>query len=125
MSLNLISDNDLRAVLRPYRPDPDRFEAAVRQRLEAAAAQPAGEPLARLSPLVRAAAAFLPLEVLAGCKGAAAAAELAPVGGAYKLLSFMAFPAISLFVLLGATFFSVARIRSIQGQTDSGLNDQA
>ena len=57
-------------------------------------------------------------------KATAAAAKLAPAAGAYKLLSYLAFPAISLFVLLGATVFSVAKIRSIQDENGSGLSDQ-
>jgi hypothetical protein len=124
MSVNLVPEDDLRAALRPCRVDPNTFEAAVRQRLKAAHAQRADDPLARVSPLLRSAAAFLPLEVLAGCKGTAAAAKLAPAGGAYKLLSYLAFPAISLFVLLGATIFSISKIRSIQDHTGAGLSDQ-
>jgi hypothetical protein len=124
MSVDLIPEDDLRAALRPYRVDPDAFEAAVRERLKAAETQRDDEPLARLSPWLRSAAAFLPLEVLAGCKGTAAAAKLAPVGGAYKLLSYLAFPAISLFVLLGATIFSIAKIRNIQDEDGSKLSDQ-
>src|SRR4051794_10346412 len=124
MSMNLIPEDDLRAALRPYRVDPDKFEAAVRERLKAAQTQSADDPLVRLSPLLRSAAAFLPLEVLAGCKGTTAAAKLAPTGGSYKLLGYLAFPAISLFVLLGATVFSISKIRSIQGHSESGLSDQ-
>src|SRR5437763_513666 len=82
-------EDDLRAGLRPYRVDPDTFEAAIRQQLRAGETRPADEPLVRRSPLLRSAAAFLPLEVLAGCKGTAATANLAPAGGgAYKLLSY-------------------------------------
>ena len=124
MSVNLFSEDELRAALRPYRADPNDFEAGVRAKLEAAEKQQRDEPLARLSPWIRSAAAFLPLEVLAGCKGTAAAAKLAPAGGGYKLLGYLAFPAMSVFVLLGATIFSVAKIRSIQDQNASGLSDQ-
>src|SRR6185503_14532064 len=64
------------------------------------------------------------LEMLAGCQGAAVAAKLAPATGAYKLLSYLAFPAISLFVLLGAAVFSIFKIRSIRNQTVPGQSDQ-
>jgi hypothetical protein len=124
MTIDLIPEDELRAALRPFRVDPDSFAADVRERLTAAEKQRAEEPLARLSPFLRAAAAFLPLEVLAGCQGTAAAAKLAPVGGVYKVISYLAFPAISLFVLLGATIFSVWKIRSIQDQNVAGLSDQ-
>ena len=44
MSVNLVPEDDLRAALRPYRVDPDTFEAAVRERLKAAERQRADEP---------------------------------------------------------------------------------
>ncbi len=46
----------------------------------------------------------------------AAAFKLVPGMGAYKLLSYVAFPAISLFVLLGATVFSILKIRRIRDE---------
>jgi len=58
MSIDLIPEDDLRAALRPYRVDPDAFEAAVRERLKAAETQRDDEPLARLSPWLRSAAAI-------------------------------------------------------------------
>jgi hypothetical protein len=124
MSLDLIPENDLRAVLRPHRVDPQHFEAAVRQRLQSLQAPSASDPLVRLSPFAKAAAAFLPLEVLAGCQAVPAVTKAAPAGGFYKLLSYLAFPAISLFVLLGATVFSFLKIRSIQEQSTANLGDQ-
>ncbi len=124
MSLDLIPENDLRAVLRPHRVDPEHFEAAVRQRLQSLQTQSASDPLVYLSPFVKAAAAFLPLEVLAGCQAVPTVTKAAPAGGFYKLLSYLAFPAISLFVLLGATVFSFLKIRSIQAQGTANLGDQ-
>ena len=53
-----------------------------------------------------------------------AAAKLAPAAGVYKLLSYVAFPAISLFVLLGATVFSIAKIRDIRDENGSGPLDE-
>ena len=99
---------------------PTRLKPAVRARLKAAERERADDPLARLSPLLRSAAAFLPLEVITGGKMPATAAKLAPATGAYKLLSYLAFPAISLFVLLGATVFSIVKIRSIREENSSG-----
>jgi hypothetical protein len=124
MAVNLIPEDDLRAALRPYRVDPGTFEAAVRERLEAAERQREGAPLAHLFPLLKGAAAFLPLQVIVGCKMTPTAAKMAPAAGGYKLLSYVAFPAISLFVLLGATVFSVLKIRSIRAENDPGIGDQ-
>jgi hypothetical protein len=117
MSVSLVPEDDLRAALRPYRVATDAFEAAVRARLNASLSR-VDDPIAGLSPALRSAAAFLPLEILTGgqLKGAA---KLAPATGVYKMLSYAAFPAISLFVLLGATVFSVLKIRSIRLENES------
>ena len=114
MSVNLTSDESLHAALRPYRVDTAAFEAAVRQRLEAASVQRQNDPVARLPPFLRCAASVLPLPLLTGGKLSGAAAGLAPAAGGYKLLAYLALPAISLFVLLGAAVFSILKIRSIQ-----------
>src|SRR5262245_58662724 len=124
MPLDLVPEEHLYAVLRAYRVDAAAFEAAVRQRIRVAQHQRVAEPPTRLSPLLKSAAAFLPLEILAGCK-APSAAKLAPTAGSSKLLGYIAFPAISLFVLLGATIFSIAGIRGIQDQTEKlGLDNE-
>lgn len=126
MPVNSISEDNLRAALRPFRVDPETFEAAVRERLKAAEREGEYDPLASLSPLLRSVAAFLPLQVITGCKMSATSAKLVPAAGGYKLLSYMAFPAISLFVLLGATVFSIAKIRNIREENGSGsLDEQA
>lgn len=124
MSVNPIPESSLRSALRPCRVDADVFEAAVLQRLTVAMMQQAVNPFARFSPLLKSAAAFIPLEILAGCKAVPASARLAPVAGGLKVLSYLAFPAISLFVLLGATIFSVTKIRSLREPDGSGLGDE-
>jgi hypothetical protein len=123
MSVTLVPEDDLRAALRPYRVDPDAFEAAVRARMSASPRREA-DPFAGLSPALRSAAAFLPLEVLTGGQIKGTAAKLAPATGVYKLLSYAAFPAISLFVLLGATVFSILKIRSVRHENGSGPIDE-
>jgi hypothetical protein len=92
MSVTLVPEGNLRAALRPYRVDPDAFEAAVRARLNASLRR-IDDPIASLSPALRSAAAFLPLEVIIGDEMKGAAAKLAPATGVYKLLSYAAFPA--------------------------------
>ena len=112
MPLDLISEDELRAALLGHRPDADAFEAGVRQRLEAMEKEREDDPLAGLPPLARSAAALLPLQLIAGGKvPAAAAAKLLPASGVGKLLGYLAFPAISLFALLGTLLFGVAKIR--------------
>src|SRR5215212_6034713 len=100
MSVTIVPEDDLYAALRPYRVDPDTFESAVLAQLTAGAKR-RSDALANLSPALRGAAAFLPWEIIAPSQ-MTAAAKLAPATGLYKLLGYLAFPAISLFVLLGA-----------------------
>jgi hypothetical protein len=124
MSVKLVSEEELRAALRPFRVEPHAFEAAVRTRLQAAQQQRENNSLRGLSPALKSAAAFLPAQLLGSGKMAGAAAKLAPAAGWYKLLSYMAFPAISLFVLVGATIFSVARIRTLPTVKRPELDDE-
>jgi hypothetical protein len=124
MPVNLIPEDDLRTALRPCRVDPITFEAAVRRRLEAAETEHEDDPLAGLSPLLKSVAALLPLPLVTGCKTIGTAARLAPAAGSTKLLGYVAFPAISLFLLLGAAVFSIVKIRSIRDGNGSRLGDE-
>ncbi len=123
MSVTPVPEDDLRAALRPYRVDPGMFESAVLARVSDSLSH-ADHPLASLSPAQRSAAAFLPLEVIAAGQLPAAALKLVPGMGAYKLLSYLAFPAISLFVLVGAAAFSVFKIRHIRDENSSTPVDE-
>ena len=123
MSVTLVPEDDLRAALRPYRVDPVTFESAVRARVSDGLSH-TDDPLATLSPAPRSAAAFLPLEVIAAGQMPAAALKLVPGMGAFKLLSYVAFPAISLFVLLGATVFSILKIRRIRDENSPAPVDE-
>ncbi len=118
MSVTLIPEDDLRAALRPFRVDPATFGDAVLARLVAGPQQEEND-FANLSPMLRGAAAFLPLGIIAPGQAPGGAAKLAPATGVYKLLGYVAFPAISLFVMLGAAIFSVVRIRNIHDENDS------
>ncbi len=122
MPVNLVPEDDLRTVLRPHRVVPDTFQASVRERLQIAERQQAADPLVGLSPLSRAAAALMPWQILAGGKGNAAAVQFAPAGIGYKLLSYLAFPAICLFLLAGATVVTFVKIRSIRGTSPPELD---
>jgi len=124
MPVNLIPEDDLRMALRPHRVDPIAFEADVRQRLEAAETEREDDLLAGLSPLLKSVAALLPLPFITGCKPTGTEAKLAPAAGSIKLLGYLAFPAISLFLLLGAAVFSIVKIRSIQDGNVSRLDDE-
>ncbi len=115
MPVNLVSEEDLRAVLRPYQVDPQKFEAAVRKWIADDSREQMIDPWVGFSPFLRASAACLPLSML-GCKGTLAAAKITPTSVGAKLLGYLAFPAVSLFVLLGATVLSVLKIRALRSQ---------
>jgi hypothetical protein len=123
MPLNPVPEDQLRDALRAYRAEPGRFEAAVRERLETADRRGRDDPLANLSPFLRGAAALLPLPFFTGCRASEAAAKTVPAAGGVKLLGYLAFPAISLFVLLGATIVGIAKIHGIQRNNHPGLDD--
>jgi len=108
MSADLIAEDEIRGALRPHRADPQRFAAGVRERMRIREVLAESDRLAGMSPTARAAASFLPLALFG--KGGSAAGP--PVFGAQKLVAGLAFPAISLFVLAGATIFGVRGIRS-------------
>ncbi len=119
MPVTLVPEDDLRAALKACRVDPGTFESAVRARVSDSLTY-ADNPLAGLSPALRSAAAFLPFEFIAAGQMPAAAVRLVPVVGTFKLLSYVAFPAISLFVLLGAAVFSIFKIRRIRDENSPG-----
>ena len=129
MPVNLVSEEDLRACLRPHRASPDAFEAAVRERLVIAEQLRASDPFADLSPLSRAAASLMPWQFLAAGKLNAATVPMVPTGIIYKVLGGLAFPAICLFLFAGVTFLSLAKIRRVQvssamsGGTHGDLKD--
>ncbi len=114
MPLDPIPEADLRAALQPFRADPDQFEAAVRKRLLVLETKRADDPLADASPWLKSAAAFLPLPLVGGSEVAGSETRSVSITGGFKLVSYLTFPAISLFVLLGASVFSVAKIRDLQ-----------
>lgn len=119
MPVNLISEEEVGLALRPYRVDAVQFEAAVSEKLIAASA---GEidPLMTMPPLLRVAASLLPVEVLSGGQVLQTAAQSVSIAGALsKLFGLVAFPAISLFVLLGSALFGVAGVRRIQNANSS------
>jgi hypothetical protein len=125
MPVNLIGEDEIREALRPRRPDPRAFEAKVRERLESPAKEQEEDPLAGLSPLLRSAAALLPIQVITGGKAPAAlAAKLIPAGGAYKLLGYLLLPALSLLMLVVAALASVLKIRSLRPEPGAELVSQ-
>ena len=128
MNLNpeceLVSESDLRAALRPRQIAAADFEAGIRRRIQAAEAERANDPLANAPQLLRVAAAVLPLQIITGGKVTGSVLPLANASGLYKLVGFVALPAISLFLLLGAAIFGAVRIRRVQAGNVPVDNDQ-
>ncbi len=123
MSVNPVTEDQIRDALSPFRADPARFETAVSARLESARIRHQDDPLAGLSPFLRGVAALLPLPFFTGCKTGETVATIGPATVSVKLLGYLAFPAISLFVLLGATIFGITKIRGIQRRNHPKLGD--
>jgi len=118
MNLNpeseLIPEEEVRTALRCHQLDAGTFEAGIRARIRVAEAERANDPLADAPQRLRVAAAFLPLPIITAGKVTGNAASLANASGLGKLLAYGALPAISLFVILGAAIFGIARVRSVQ-----------
>ena len=108
MPVDRIDEQELRDALKPLRPNREEFAAGVRERMQRLALQADEASYPELPPLARAAASFLPLQLLTGGKAAAVAPALS---GGSKLLGAVAFPAISLFLLLGASLLGVVGLR--------------
>ncbi|MDZ4819571.1 MAG: hypothetical protein SGJ20_11415 [Planctomycetota bacterium] len=107
----IVSEEDIRAVLQPQRVDPGTFAAGVRERLSA---QPEVK-IASLSPALQYAAAILPAGIISQKQLAEIAGGAAPAKGS-KLLAVLVYPAVCFFLLIGATLVSVFKIRGIQAQ---------
>ncbi|QDT43677.1 hypothetical protein Pan241w_37790 [Gimesia alba] len=123
MSVELVSESDLRAALRPYRVDANEFEAGIRTRIEAGVVPLQDNTLDMDDPLLTVAATFIPYPLITGGKIAGSGAKLSSLTLAQKLLGYAALPAISLFLLVGATFFSVRKIHNLQKENQSDIND--
>ena len=123
MSVALVPEELLRAALLPHRADPNAFEAGVRARLAQAEAD--RESAVELSPMLRAVASLLPAGFLQPAALSGGAVKVAPASGAAKLVGYAAFPAISLFLLVGATVFSVFAIRKTRVEAKAGDGDDA
>ncbi|WLD12536.1 hypothetical protein [Planctellipticum variicoloris] len=122
----LVPESDLRAALRLYSVAGDDFEAGVRRRIQAAEVERARDPLAGAPQLLRVAAASLPLPILTGGKVSGSVLPLANASWLSKFVAFLALPAISLFLLVGAALFGAAGIRRIQaGNVPADIDQQA
>ena len=124
MSVKLIPEADLRAALRPHRVDERQFEAEIRERIKTVGVPRAGQDFDAQPSLLKVAAAFLPLPLIGGGKIAGGGAKLSSMALGQKLLGYAALPAISLFLLVGAAFFSASRIRSVQRGNHPDVGDE-
>lgn len=121
MSVILFPEESIGAALRQYQVDPGVFEAGVRARLAKAADE--RESAVELSPALRAVASLLPAGFLQPA-ALGGAVKVAPASGIAKLVGYAAFPAISLFLLAGAAFFSVVAIRKTRAEAGAGPSDE-
>ncbi len=124
MSVKLVPEEDLRAALRPYRTDVNEFEAGIRARIKSGVETRKHHDPKSQSPLMRVAAAIMPWPLIGGGKITGAGSSFSSMALWQKLLGYAALPAISLFILLGASFFSAAKIRSLQKENHPDIGDE-
>ena len=123
MSVELVSESDLRAALRPHRVNANEFAAGIQTRIEAGVIPLQDESSQIDDPLLTVAATFIPWPLITGGKIAGGGTKLSSLTLAQKLLGYAALPAISLFLLVGATFFSARKIHKVQKENQSDIND--
>lgn len=116
MSVGDSLGTELLAAFRSRRPDPRRFDEAVRERIEAGSDM--GASAARVSSRLRAAASFLPIPVIVGGKVLVVSAKSGTASTGMKILGYAALPAISLVMLLGAVMVTLLRIRQLPPELD-------
>lgn len=123
MSVELVSESDLRAALRPHRVNANEFETGIQARIEAGVVPLQNKSLEVDDPLLTVAATFIPCPLITGGKIVGGGTKLSSLTLAQKLLGYAALPAISLFLLVGATFFSARKIHKMQKENQSDISD--
>ena len=123
MSLELVPESDLRSALHTYRVDKDDFEAGIRARIEAAVVPLQNQLQGVDDPLLTVAATFIPCPLITGGKIVGGGAKLSSLTLSQKLLGYAALPAISLFLMVGAAFFSAVKIRKLQKENQTDISD--
>ncbi|WP_339688242.1 hypothetical protein [Gimesia maris] len=123
MSVELVSETDLRAALRPHQVDAAEFKAGIRDRIEAGVVPLQDVSQKSADPVLTVAATFIPWPLITVGKFAGGGATLSSLTLPQKLLGYAALPAISLFLLVGATFFSTRKIHKVQQENQSDISD--
>lgn len=124
MSLNPVPAEEIRAALRPYQIDATAFEAGVRDRIETRPATTEGDASQNLSSMQQLAAALLPWPVMVGGKVVGSGTKLSSLAFGPKILGYAALPAVSLFLMIGATLFSAKKIHSLQKDAENETADE-
>lgn len=130
-STDLIGEDELRAALRPLRPDADGFAAAVQGKLKSSIVSPvktttkdvaaSSHVIASWSDWTRIAAAVIPIPMF-GKASANAVGSVAKVSFTKKLIALLALPAISLVLMLGGTLWCMLKIsRAAKGAKENAM----
>lgn len=123
MPVELVPESDLRAALRLHQVDAAEFEASIRARIEAGIIPLQDESQKIDDPLLTVAATFIPWPLITGGKITGGGAKFSSLTLGQKLLGYAALPAISLFLLVGVTFFSSRKIHKVQKENQSDISD--
>ncbi len=117
-SNDLIDEQELRDALRLHCPNRDAFEADVVRRIEAAKRvmleNSQADQCCDESEWLHVAASVIPFSSFAKATVGGSSSSLGTLSFGYKLLGYIALPAVSVFLMLGATLFGFLRIREAQ-----------
>ncbi len=124
---DLIEEEEIRKALQTLRPDRDAFEAEVRHRLEGLVqrrSKPQEEEAA--SPWLQVAASMMPLLLIGKGPIAPAGVSIAKVSFGYKLIGYLALPAMSVLFVLGAGLLALLQVwrTPLRRTTDSGMAEE-
>lgn len=117
-SNDLIDEQEVRDALRPLQPNRDAFQAGVVSRIDGADRATLEDPqvdrTATQSQWLHVAVSVIPFSNFAKVTLGGSSSSLGTLSFGYKVLGYIALPAVSLFLMLGATLFGFLRIRAAQ-----------
>ena len=119
----LASEADVRIALRSFSGNEIRFQQGVNERIARIESEERNDPLESAPPFLRAAASFIPLQLLTGAKISSSVLPLAKGSAVGKLLGIVAWPAVTLFLLVGTAILGKTTISQIQKSRAPTVHD--
>ncbi len=123
---DLIEEEDIRKALQRLRPDRDAFEVEVRRRLNGLVQRRLEPKEEAASPWLQVAASMMPLLLIGKASIAPAGVSIAKISFGYKLIGYLALPAMSVLFVLGAGLLALIQVwrTPLRRTNDSGMAEE-